>query len=258
MIKLNEIKMLELINNNDLEGLKLLIDTEIYNTDLTTTDKKQHNAFKKFAKSLSMKKSPVINKPSMSSAFIDTDNYITCCDSYRIIRLFTDKIVGCNMVDMETIEKDNVTMFDSAEMMNTTKMSNDVMIQLDIKDIMLNHKKFKASKEKKGTVKNHGVYVVELSTQGLKLNRDTMLLSNGKLPVAFNIDYLKEAIDMLGCTDDIQFTLSSTGTNLSPLFIDTNSGQGLLLPIRMLYKKDAETGKVVNNWYADYEKLKQI
>ena len=249
MIKLNEMKLLELINSGNLEELKLLVETELYNTTISTTDKQRLNAFKKLAKSLLQKKSPVYNRPSMQGAYVDNDNMMTICDSYRVVRLFTDKVIGCTMVDKE------LKFMDTSKIMKDTKDGARVQIQLDINDILLQYKKFKATKEKVTNVKNYGVYIVELDTTDFDLTvSEPKLLKNGKLPMAFNIQYLKDAHDTLDFSEEIEFYVSDGNAHINPLYIESDNGQGLVLPIRMLVKRD-EDRKVVSDWYNDYEEL---
>lgn len=233
MIKLDERKVLEAINNNDLDSIRKLVELELYNSDLSTTDKRRINAFKKFAKS-QLKDVRI----SMQGAFIDKDNLITVCDGYRIVKLFTDKIVGCDMVDMSKCH----TLVDSAKLMNDTKSSAETQINIDINEVMVQYKKYKSMKGKTPNAENYGIYLIEYD--GFK----------GKAYMSINIEYLKQTHDILDFTKDIEFYIADktndkewsiaddNGTvtkkgkfreNIDPLMIISDNGESLILPIRI-------------------------
>ena len=230
MIKINEIKLLEAINNNDLKAIKAMVETEIYNTTLTTTDKKRINAFRKFSKSRSKEV-----RVSLKGAYIDNDNMLTVCDGYKVARLFANDVKDCLMVDSDLI-KDN-----TSKMVNDTKNLCQLQIQLDIKDIMLQYKKHKATKEKTANNHNYGVYVIEY--EGFL--KETCYM-------AFNIEYLKEVHDIFDFTSEIEFYIQDKSheknfnkyvtqddskdietlrINNNPLYIESDNGNGIILPI---------------------------
>ena len=227
MIKLNEVKLLELINTNDLEALKLLIGTEVYNTSLSSTDKKRINAFRKFSKARSKE-----FREGLKGAYVDNDNMMTVCDGYRIARLFDSNIKDCLMVQKESVK--DVT----SKLINDTKSTNQLQIQLDANDIMLQYKKYKATKDKKIESNNHGIYVV--AYEGF-LKEECYIV--------FNIEYLKEFHDIFDFTSEVEFYIQDKSietnffvedgaevealrTNNSPLYIESDNGNGIILPIR--------------------------
>lgn len=229
MIKINELKVLKAINENDLAEVKRLIELEIYNTSLSTTDKKRINAFRKFSKQQSNSV-----RDSMKGAYIDNDNMLTVCNGYVLARLFATDVKDCLMVAEKDI-KDN-----TSKLMHDTKDVSSMQIQLDINDIMLQYKKYKATKDKKITAQNYGIYVISYKND-----------DGSDCYMNFNIEYLKQFHDIFDFTENIEFYIKSKSSerdfsatvieddksietlrvNINPLYIESDNGNGLILPI---------------------------
>ena len=209
MIKVNENKILEMINNNDLVGLKKYIDWEVYSQlKVDKTEKQRIKAFQSFVKQC--KKQNNIMRPAIAGGFIRNDK-LYATDGFTLIQM-NDTSIQCEMIGegLKTINAENIL------------IRNDKSIQIDlashVEKITLQCKEYKANikgkrKEKKPNEVNKGIYIINTES----------------FEIGFDVEKLKVITDII----DVNKSECYVYNSVSPLFIENENAKGLLCPVRL-------------------------
>lgn len=210
MIKVNETKILEMININDLEGIKKYIDLEIYNQlKVDKTDKQRIKAFQTFAKNCRKQNKEV--RPALAGGFIKNEK-LYATDSYTLIEM-NDTSIECEMIEngLETMNVESI-LTRSDKCIQIDLASHVEKIILQCKEYKVNAKGLRGSL-KKPSEENKGLYIINTES----------------FEIGFDVEKLKVITDII----DVNKSKCYVYNSVSPLFIESDDRKGLLCPIRL-------------------------
>ena len=210
MIKINETKVLSLINANDIDELKKYINQEIiWQLKTSKTDLQKNKAFVALAKKFNSQKD---SNRALAGAF-EQDGYSCLCDGFRAFRIKKpiETFAGIARLDEATTP------------INLKQFFSDVRdlkeLEFDVNSFELQYKEFKGSSIKERNQKDYYKNPKKIFT--LDLNETEKLY--------LNIEYLMDAHKIL----DFNNCKFYGKLSVSPLVIvDEEGNQGLVLPIR--------------------------
>ena len=201
MIKVNELKVLEYIEYKEYEELKKYIEDEVkMQTKISKNDKSKIKAIARFSKKLVKNE-----RPNLKGAYT-VENKTMLTDGYRGL------ILDCSLDDLPGIHKKNndTEDFDLTKIADRPKDYKE--FALDVEDMLLQYKKYKATKKEDKNKKSNL----------FKINEDLYV----------DIVYLKEMHDML----DLNECKMYHGDRVSPIYLENEKffdTVAILLPIRV-------------------------
>lgn len=203
MIKVNETKLMEMVNNSNLEGIKTYLSNEILMQ--TKTDKSELQkikAFKRLAKKTHSKKKDT--HPYFAGAF-EENGKAAICDGYKAA-----------WINKTLEELGDVIKADSEKHMEINKLfindySNYTEVQFDREKFTLQlaeYKTYPASERE-----HHESRFFEMKIEGSS--------------IWFNIEFIKEMDDIFNLSESKLYA----STPKQGMFIESDFGRGLILPI---------------------------
>ena len=203
MIKVNEVKIMEMINNNDTFGIQQYIENEIMMQK--TTDKselKKIKAFKNLAKKIYKNKKEF--QPALAGAY-EIDKKAVICDGYKAA--WINKSLD-ELGDVIRVETDPTI---QVEKFFVEEYSNHVEVEFCSKQFLLQYTEYKSTPIKKR--KNHESKFFEIKIKDVSMWLD--------------IEFIKDMDDIF----DLSKSKLYASNPKQALFIESDFGKGLILPI---------------------------
>ena len=203
MIKVNEIKMMEMINNNDMFGIQQYIENEIIMQK--TTDKselKKIKAFKNLAKKTYKDKKD--SQPALAGAY-EIDKKAVICDGYKVAWINKSLDELGDVIRVETDSIIQVEKFFVEEYLNHTE------VEFYSKQFLIQYAEYKSIPAKER--KEHESRFFEIKIKDVS--------------IWFDIDFIKDMDDMFNLSESKLYASNPK----QALFIESDFGKGLILPI---------------------------
>ena len=203
MIKVNEIKMMETINNNDIFGIQRYIENEIIVQKTTDkSDIKKIKAFKNLAKKTYKDRKD--SQPTLAGAY-EIDKKAVVCDGYKVA--WINKSLD-ELGDVIRVETDDIM---QAERFFVEDYSNHIEVEFYSNEFLVQYSKYKSIPAKER--KNHESRLFEI-----EIKDESMW---------FDIDFVKDMDDIFNLSESKLYASNPR----QPLFIESDFGKGLILPI---------------------------
>ena len=203
MIKVNEVKIIEMINNNDMFGIQQYIENEIIMQK--TTDKselKKIKAFKNLAKKTYKDKKD--SQPALAGAY-EIDKKAVICDGYKVA--WINKSLD-ELGDVIRVETDNII---QVEKIFVEEYSNRTEVEFCSKQFLVQYAEYKSIPAKER--KEHESRFFEIKIKDVS--------------IWFYIDFIKDIDDVFNLSESKLYASNPKQV----LFIESDFGKGLILPI---------------------------
>lgn len=203
MIKVNEVKMMEMINNNDIFGIQQYIENEIVMQK--TTDKselKKIKAFKNLAKKTYKNKKEY--QPALAGAY-EIDKKAVVCDEYKVawINKSLDELGDIIKVETNSIMQ--------VEKFFVEEYSNHTEVEFCLKQFLIQYAEYKSIPAKERKKNESGFFEIKIKD----------------VSIWFDIDFIKDMDDIFNLSESKLYASNPE----QPLFIESDFGKGLILPI---------------------------
>lgn len=210
MLKLDELKLLKMIEDNDIEAIKSYVEGEIVlQLNLSKSDNAKMKAIALYSKK-TKKKADKMGKEILAGAFMQGE-YTAIIDGHMGIRLKMDINRIPNIINNESFFEDGAEKFDVRGLFENKRYYKE--IKIDVEEMLIQYKKWK-------TTKNDAYKFFQVE------------LANGEQSF-FNIEYMIEAHNMI----DINESVVVAGDNrLNPIFIineEFYNAECIVLPVRL-------------------------
>ena len=203
MIKVNEIKIMEMINNNDIFGIQQYIENEIIMQKTTDkSDIKKIKAFKNLAKKTYKDKKD--SQPALAGAY-EIDKKAVICDGYKVA--WINKSLD-ELGDVIRVETDGIT---QVKKFFVEDYSNHTEVEFCSKQFLVQYAKYKSIPTKER--KKHESRLFEIKIKDVSM--------------WFDIDFIKDMDDIFNLSESKLYASNPE----QALFIESDFGKGLILPI---------------------------
>ena len=224
MIKVNEMELLNMLDERDYSGIRQYILNKITESKTKPSDLSKMKAFSKLAKAT--RKEYKESRPALAGAYTLNDK-LCLRDGFRAFIMNWD----ANQVpNFEMIEEDKVPeKFDINKVYQENNRTD--VVKIDTEKLNIQYTEYKAKlklvKSEKGMSKKQKVRSIP--------ERHFIVESKAGFVSHFNIEYIKELHDIMDL-DNSEITLGKESTQA--LQVENSFGKALVLPIRILSRKD--------------------
>ena len=203
MIKVNEVKMMEMISNNDIFEIQKYIENEIIMQK--TTDKselKKIKAFKNLAKKTYKDKKD--SQPALAGAY-EIDKKAVIADGYKVA--WINKSLD-ELGDVIRVETDNIM---QVEKIFVEEYSNHTEVEFCSKQFLVQYAEYKSIPAKER--KKHKSRFFEIKIKDVS--------------IWFDIEFIKDMDDIFNLSESKLYASNPK----QALLIESDFGKGLILPI---------------------------
>ena len=203
MIRVNEVKMMEMINNNDIFGIQQYIENEIIMQKTTDkSDVKKIKAFKNLAKKTYKDKKD--SQPALAGAY-EIDKKAVICDDYKVA--WINKSLD-ELGDVIRVETDNII---QVEKFFVEEYSNHTEVEFCSKQFLVQYAEYKSIPAKER--KKHKSRFFEIKIKDVS--------------IWFDIEFIKDMDDIFNLSESKLYASNPK----QALSIESDFGKGLILPI---------------------------
>ena len=203
MIKVNEIKMMEMINNNDIFGIQRYIENEIIvQKTIDKSDIKKIKAFKNLAKKTYKDKKD--SQPALAGAY-EIDKKAVICDSYKVA--WINKSLD-ELGDVIRVETDNII---QVEKFFVEEYSNHTEVEFCSKQFLIQYAEYKSIPAKEREEHESRFFEIKIKD----------------VSIWFDIEFIKDMDDIFNLSESKLYASNPK----QALFIESDFGKGLILPI---------------------------
>ena len=202
MIKVNEIKIMEMINNNDMFGIQQYIKNEIIMQK--TTDKselKKIKAFKNLAKKIYKDKKD--SQPALAGAY-EIDKKAVICDGCKVAW------INKSLDELEDVIRVKTDFITQVEKFFVEEYLNHTEVEFCSKQFLIQYAGYKSIPAKER--KNHESRLFEIKIKDVS--------------IWFDIEFIKDMDDIFNLSESKLYASNPE----QPLFIESDFGKGLILP----------------------------
>ena len=213
MIKVNEIKMMEMINNNDIFGIQRYIENEIIvQKTIDKSDIKKIKAFKNLAKKTYKDKKDL--QPVLAGAY-EIDKKAVICDSYKVA--WINKSLD-ELGDVIRVETDDIM---QVEKFFVEEYSNHTEVEFCSKQFLIQYAEYKSIPAKEREEHESRFFEIKIKD----------------VSIWFDIEFIKDMDDIFNLSESKLYASNLSESKLyasnpeQALFIESNFGKGLIMPI---------------------------